>query len=234
MGNGAKHRAELGSWAEQHCLADDSYDGNISSRNKTLNEATVLHMLLHDIMPRTKADYYGLCHYRRFLNAASVELLEKSDFDIICAPSIPMKVFGQPVDVATQYAICHYASDLNLLRDTLNAHGLLDEGTWSKWLGLSILFAPCNIFVAKKEVFKEHASALLDVAVDIDSQLNVSRRDNYQKRAASFLTERANSYLMFKALEQKKWHIGEASIEEHLDWKPEDAKDQRGMYSDGE
>lgn len=44
--------------------------------------------------------------------------------------------------------------------------------------------------------------------------------------------ERASSYLLFKALAEGRWTICQSKIIEHLEWKPLDAKDQRGMYEE--
>lgn len=146
--------------------------------------------------------------------------------------ALPLGVYGVQTNVWTQYMVCHYASDFLKLRNTLMQHGEYDDTIWNKWQSALKLIAPCNIFIAKRDVFKEHSEKLLKIGIDVDAQIDTKGRDNYQKRASSFILERANSYLCFKALAEGKWRIAEAKIEQHLDWKPADAKDQRGLYTD--
>lgn len=187
--------------------------------------------MLHDILPKTDADWYGLCHYRRLFHDNTINMLDNADCDIVVMEQMPLGVYGVPVNVKTQYQLCHYAEDLEVLHTVLYAHGLLDEDAWTRWCQLPVLFAPCNIFIAKRDVFKEHVSQLLDVAVAIDSRIDVKGRDDYQQRASSFLCERADSYLLFKAMAHNKWKFGTCQIQEHKDWKPSDANDQRGGHT---
>lgn len=114
--------------------------------------------MLHDILPKTDADWYGLCHYRRLFYDKTIEMLDSSGYDIVVMEQMPLGVYGVPVNVKTQYQLYHYAEDLEVLHTVLYAHGLLDEDAWARWCQLPLLFAPCNIFIAKRDVFKEHVS----------------------------------------------------------------------------
>lgn len=119
VGGGSKHRNSLGNWARENCLADDTYEGNISHLNKRVNEVTVLHTLLNDILPKTNADWCGICHYRRFFPDSAIDKLTSSDMDMMVMPSIPMVSLGRRVDIEVQYAICHFIEDFYILKDAL-------------------------------------------------------------------------------------------------------------------
>lgn len=88
------------------------------------------------------------------------------------------------------------------------------------------------MFTARRHIFEQHVSKLMDIALYVDSHIDTTGRDNYQKRASGFLVERANSYLCYKAL-LNGIKIAQAEVEEHKDWKPEDAPDKRGVHSEG-
>lgn len=103
-----------------------------------------------------------------------------------------------------------------------------DENSWNEWKGNTFLFAPCNTWVMTKELMNEYCADLFDVVFDLISRIDVSDRDDYQKRACAFLCERYTSYWMWKKTKYMK--IFEDRMIEYPSWKPADSGDKRGYY----
>lgn len=76
--------------------------------------------------------------------------------------------------------------------------GIYEEQTWNTWANSYCMFAPCNMFVLKREVFNMFCNDLFRVALKLPYKIDIAGRDDYQKRACSFLCERFTSYWMYK------------------------------------
>ncbi len=63
-----------------------------------------------------------------------------------------------------------------------------------------IFMFPCNMFVMRKEIFFEYCQFMFPILADIIPIINVSGRDNYQKRAVSFLSERLTSLFIMRVM----------------------------------
>ena len=61
------------------------------------------------------------------------------------------------------------------------------------------------------------------------NRIDTSDRDDYQKRAIAFLSERFTSYWMYCQKETKT--ICEQPLIEMANWKPDNSGDQRGFYN---
>ena len=81
-------------------------------------------------------------------------------------------------------------------------------------------YAPCNMFVMKKELFFEWCNFVFPILFDLEKEIDFKGRDNYQKRALCFLSERMfNFWCYSKKLSGYK--IKELDMKEYLDFKPE-------------
>ena len=109
--------------------------------------------------------------------------------------------------------------------------GIYEEQTWNRWANCYYLFAPCNMFVLKREVFNMYCNDLFKVALKLPYKIDLTGRDDYQKRACGFLCERFTSYWMFKQCFIGNMRFIGTQAEEHLDWKPSNAGDARGSYA---
>lgn len=66
----------------EELMRDDTGE-NISSRNRTFNELTVMYWAWKNV----EADYYGLCHYRRYMNFSG-RLLEENIWGNVIEPEL--------------------------------------------------------------------------------------------------------------------------------------------------
>ena len=215
VGGGTDRLNSFGEWAKCNAIADDLHEGNISALNPHLNELTALHAMLHYVLPIYDHEYYGLCHYRRMFDDYDISKEVFRDFDIMgMAREAPRRE-----TLEEQFKMCHYPQDWDVLRQVLVEHGQFNEDVWNEWRNLRMLIYFCNIFIAKKDKFIQHATPLLEMAVDINSRIDVTGRDSYQQRAASFLSERLDSYLMYKHQKVDGWKVGEICVNVHWDWR---------------
>ena len=65
------------------------------------------------------------------------------------------------------------------MKQTVIDEGLFDEEAWSKWTSLDYLFAPCNIFCLKREVFNMFCQDLFKVVLNLPEKIDVTGRDDY-------------------------------------------------------
>ena len=165
-------------WVNEHAIPDDKCKDNISELNPILNELTPLYLIHKNLgLLDGHTANIGLCHYRRFFPKEALEVIDTVDG--IVANPIPLGVVGRPVALEKQYELCHYKEDFDILKQTIAEKGLLDEEAWSKWSNLGYLFAPCNMFVLKRESFNIFCKDLFKVALELPYKIDVTGRDDY-------------------------------------------------------
>lgn len=217
-------------WLDQYVIPDDKCKDNISDLNPILNELTTLYLIYKNLrLLDGHTANIGLCHYRRFFRQQDLEHID--EVDGIVAEPIRLGIFGRPVQLEKQYELCHYKEDFQTLKQTIIDEGLYDEEAWTKWSNNYFLFAPCNLFVLKREVFNMFCKDLFKVMLKMPYKIDLSNRDDYQKRACGFLSERFTSYWMYTNCFRGRIRLCAVPIEEHLDWKPATSGDARGSYA---
>ena len=138
-------------WSNQH-LHKDNTGENISELNPLLNEMTAVYWFWKNYRPLP--DYVGFNHYRRLFKQADIVDYEK--FDIIVAKP----VFSSPsstLSLAAQYMLYHNINDLQIcLAVVSQIVGIEYAKAFKNYLQTSKMnYAPCNMFVMKKELFEE-------------------------------------------------------------------------------
>ncbi len=217
-------------WLDKHVLTDDCCKDNISDLNPILNEMTSLYLIYKNLrLLDGHTANIGLCHYRRFFPKSVLDMIDTCD-GILLNP-LPLGVCGRPCLLEQQYELLHVKADFDILKQTIIDEGIYEAQTWNAWANGYYLFAPCNMFVLKREVFNMYCKDLFKVALKLPYKIDLTGRDDYQKRACSFLCERFTSYWMFKQCAIGNMQFIGANAEEHLDWKPSDAGDARGSYA---
>ena len=217
-------------WLDEHVLADDCCKDNISDLNPLLNEMTSLYLIWKNLrLLDGHTANIGLCHYRRFFPKSVLDQIDTCD-GILLNP-LPLGVFGRPCTLEKQYELCHVKADFQILKQLMIDEGIYEEQTWNRWANSYCLFAPCNMFVLKREVFNMYCRDLFNIALKLPYKIDLTGRDDYQKRACGFLCERFTSYWMFKNCALGNMRFIGATAEEHLDWKPSNAGDARGSYA---
>lgn len=208
-------------------LKKDCVGDNISNYNSLLNEMTSIYWFWkNEKLP----EYIGFNHYRRFFKSEDIE--KSSDYDITVSKPIWSSM---SISLAHQYKYYHKLEDLqkciDIIRNEFNYEW--GEGFRKYLLNNGINLAPCNMFIMKKDLFEEWCSFIFPLLFRLKTEIcdtdEFKQRDNYQKRALCFLTERIFNYWYFL---KKKSGIktNEVDIVERLEYKPFGIN-ERGDYT---
>ncbi|WP_373766824.1 DUF4422 domain-containing protein [Glaesserella sp.] len=213
------HAGKANSKIDLGIIGDDTGE-NISRKNTSWCELTVIYWMWKNI----DADYYGLFHYRRFLNFNSLgggynifngfdldtvkefgwddnkirSVCEK--FDIISSPIWNIHPVGLPNYVMTNYdfyAKEHFSEDLDIVIN------LIKEKTPDIYpYALKSLYSKecffANMLIMKKEYFHNYCNWIFDILFEAEKLIDISSYDPYQKRIWGFIAERlSNCYLEY-------------------------------------
>jgi hypothetical protein len=170
-------------------------------------------------------EYIGHNHYRRFFKKEDIYDYEKYDI-IISKPIFSSNIFS----LFRQYGIYHNIDDLILCINVIKLFDYKFSNDFENYVKTSgINYAPCNMFIMKKELFFEWCEFLFSILFELEKNIDLSERDNYQKRALCFLTERIFNFWCYNKL-QNGYNIKEIDIVEKLYFKPEKIN-ERGDFS---
>lgn len=229
VNGGSSLKDIINRWLKENVVFDDSAEDNISDLNKQLNELTTLYFAWKnkELCGIDKVDYIGFNHYRRLFDLN--DLADLDDYDCIISNPIYATFCGKWVDVALQYICAHYRKDLQLLCSMMSDKGY-SEKELLEWGSLGSLFAPFNSFVMKKDMFDKYCADLFDVIFAIKDKIDLSNRDDYQKRALAFLSERFTSFWFWRRWKYDNLKLKAVDLVCHEDWKPKNSGDLRGYY----
>lgn len=179
-------------------LSDDTGD-SISDKNPCYCELTGIYWAWKNL----KADYIGLCHYRRYFSCRDYQhqdietvkrqILKGTDYEKLlgeCDVILPQRmIFEDTETVESNYADCHHKKDLQTLRqvisemhpDYLNAFDTVMERHHLHCY---------NMFVMKKEIFNRYCQWIFSVLFEVEKRVDISEYDPYQARIFGFLAER--------------------------------------------
>jgi len=212
------------SWAVSNLIFDDTGD-NISNKNKILNEMTSLYWVWKHYNEIGDPEYIGHNHYRRFFKKEDIE--DYKNYDIIISKPI---FSSDKYSLVWQYNYYHVISDLQKCSDILRKRNKDIGDSFVNYMNSSgTNYAPCNMFVMKKNLFFEWCEFLFPVLFDLEKEINLDNRDNYQKRALCFLSERLFNFWCYNK-KLNGFNIKEIEMEEHLEFKPEKVN-ERGDFS---
>lgn len=184
MNSGASLRGDA--WCDKWLKYDDVGD-NISRHNGLLNEMTAIYWFWKHLSEFGSPEYVGFNHYRRFFKLE--DLSDIGDFDIIVAK--PVFSCPMPYSIAWQYNHYHVIQDLQRCCDEIKKFKPGFQSDFVDYVNSTgVNFAPCNMFVMKRELFQEWCEFVFELLFRLETVIDVSGRDNYQKRALAFLTER--------------------------------------------
>ncbi len=167
----------------------DNENENISGRNIQFCELTALYWIWRN----AKESIVGLEHYRRFFlipdNFETV--INQNKIDVI----LPVPLYVAP-NLQENYLSRHANKPWNdMLKvlsslypdDTLSSQEYFKQG----------LYSPCNMIIARKDVFDKFCNWLFPMLFEI-VRLNGTLEDRYQNRYPGFLSERLMSYYFDK------------------------------------
>ena len=173
----------------------DDEGENISIKNKSYCELTGLYWAYKNL----KADYIGLCHYRRYLDLKDIEI-EK--YDII----LPKKRHYYIETVYDQFGHAHGYHALDIVREIIKEEHpvyLTSFDTCMRRKSLHIY----NMFVMKFEFFVLYCDFLFDVLFKAEQQLgNVDRLYGYlsERLLDVFIEANRYDYIERKVIETEK------------------------------
>lgn len=174
---------------------DDEGD-NISHLNESFCELTALYWLWKNV----KADYYGLCHYRRYFSPSDKKYINLKGKKILHPESInsifsnydlilPKKRSYYIETIYDHYKHGHSEDDLRLLEEILrnNFPDYLDSyKTVMNGRSISLY----NMFIMKDHVFNQYCEWLFRILFLLENSIRDKSYGPYQKRVIGFLGER--------------------------------------------
>lgn len=179
------HTVQAGGALTEERIADyrDDLGNNISCKNRNYCECTVTHY----VWQNAKEDYVGLCHYRRRfqLNDTDMEKIEAGMVDVILPNPVITVKGGYGIHHKPYVGDLEYNTMLQVLRDDYPEY---------YQTALEVMagdfFYPCNMVLAKREIFGAYAAWLFDVLFKVEAVCgdeNV-RTDRYLGYLAEHLT----------------------------------------------
>lgn len=205
-------------------LRDDVGD-NISHRNNKYCELTGQYWVWKNL----DLDYYGFCHYRRFLSFSNDKLEANSsgdvvlenisedftrlmgydkDFnDIIKSYDI---IVGTPYDTRVdnisnlywQYKMGDslHIEDLDCMIQVLSEKYPEYIHSMKKYID-GHMFYPCNMFIMSKDVFNDYSEWLFDILFEVERRLDYTNYSNESMRVLGHLGERLLGIYITHSLE---------------------------------
>jgi hypothetical protein len=217
---------------DDFAVTDAIQSPHMADKNKSFCELTALYQMLNLHAP-SKDELIGLVHYRRpfiqgpkwlcriirttqkskFTRGISNALLANysltqrkaavllKDHDVIVPVPVHLKT-----SVEERYMQMHVASDWEKLKriievqqpDYLAAFEQLAKGR-SMYL--------YNMFVGRTELMHRYAKWLFPILESLETQIDISDRDTFQKRVFGFLAERLFNVFLIKHTELKVLHL---------------------------
>ena len=197
-------------------MPGDNTGNNISERRETFNEFTVLYWAWKNV----DSDYYGLCHYRRYMIFSKEKLSPdpygnvlfdflNSETANICGlldKSFMQKtiskydfIISDPYDVTYRgfkNLREHYKEvDTQHLEDLEKVVEVIEDICPEYLESVNeyfdgTLFYPCNLFIMKKAIFYEYCAWLFPILFELERRIDISNYDVIEKRVFGFLGER--------------------------------------------
>lgn len=198
--NGGSKLCQPGSWAEKWLGRDDS-DENVSDMNGELNELTSVYWAWKNY-DWTDVDFVGFNHYRRFFDPTVLRGAGK--WDLLVGKPIRFNV-----NLLQQYSKAHSRSHIRRLAELVEKQ--LPGSGFREWLSSRELFAPCNMLVARKDLFFDWCEFIFPFVFKLRGELKL-KKNLYQHRAIAFLSERLTSFWAWRQATNRKTRVEQAKI----------------------
>lgn len=223
-------------------LGDDTGD-NISEKRESYCELTVQYWAWKNV----EADYYGLCHYRRYLSFSKKKLAEdiwgNINFNFIDSKAVhelnlseeSMRdlikeydfIIGAPYKGKTVYE--QYESVPQLHIEDLDKCVEIIKRFYPEYLEATEKylkekrFYPCCLFIMKKELFYEYSEWLFTILNAFDAEKDVSTYGKEAIRTPGHLGERLLG-IFFTYILQNKPQCKTKILQRSIFWNPERAE----------
>lgn len=228
-------------WCKKNVQFEDEMQNNISYLNPKLNEMTAIYAYWKNFKWK-KLDYIGFNHYRRIFKLDQLQDCKK--YDAMVMKSIPMRIVKlkpgivepksrDDVEIVSGtieqgYDVCHNINDFKIMENVVKQTSF--GKYFDEWKNQSILNAPCNMFFMKKDMFDSYCKYIFKILFNLEMKIYLTGRDNYQKRALAFLSERLTSLFFYNSIKNGK-KVKEIDTLFLENFRPNTAKDNRGDYT---
>lgn len=168
---------------------DDRGD-NISDRNKQFCELTALYW----IWKNAADDIVGLVHYRRhfILPENWKQIMDSENIDVI----LPVPLYVHP-SLEANYRDRHVESNWDNMLEYFKVNRPDEFQNLNSFFKETGLYSPCNMLIARKDVFDELCEWLFPVLFYVADK-GGTLDDAYQNRYPGFISERLITYFFEK------------------------------------
>lgn len=172
----------------------DNTGENISELNRQFCELTGLYW----IWKNAAEDIVGLCHYRRhfLLPDNWAEEVQEKGIDIL----LPVPLYVAP-SLAENYRERHIAKIWETMMAVLAEQNPKETEEAESFFENNGLYCPCNMLIARKEVFKRLSAWLFPIIFETQKRIGTID-DAYQNRYPGFLSERLISFWCYEHREE--------------------------------
>ena len=213
-------------------LLKDDYGDNISLKNKSFCEMTVIYWAwknIKNLFPNLK--YIGLNHYRRFFafdkKRSIVDLYEKKQLDINnyainskliidfldkYDAIVPQKTY-YPYSLEKFYELNHKKEDFNVMKSVVLELNPNYKDVLNDILVQGNTMHNYNMFLLKWDQFTSYCEWVFPILFEIEQRIDISHYDEIQSRVFGYMAERLfNVWLNYNNL-----HIKEVPIYKYTD-----------------
>lgn len=199
---------------QQLDIQGDDTGNNISSKNGSFCELTALYWAWkNNVFP--ESDYIGLVHYRRYFKGKEVVLkgntiasenellVDLAQYDVIVAKKRNYYI----ETIYEHYKNAHHVKDLDLTKEIIKQDFPEYMIAFEKVMSGKTLHL-FNMFVLNRKHFTQYCEWLFPILFKLESQIDITHYDNYQKRVFGFLAERLfNVWLVHHGLKIKEVNV---------------------------
>lgn len=159
---------------------------SISDKNRQFCELTAMYW----IWKNSDADVVGLEHWRRrfLLPDNWVEVMKREGIDVILP--VPLCVMPSLEDNFTDR---HLPEIWDATMESIKSIHSEDALPAAKYFKENNLYSPCNMLIARKDVFDDYSAWLFPVLFDLNNRIGTVD-DKYQNRYPGFVSERLLNY----------------------------------------
>ena len=159
---------------------------SISDKNRQFCELTAMYW----IWKNSDADVVGLEHWRRrfLLPENWAEVMMSEGIDVILP--VPLCVMPSLEDNFTDR---HLPEIWDATMESIKSIHPEDALPAAKYFKENNLYSPCNMLIARKEVFDDYSAWLFPVLFDLNERIGIVD-DKYQNRYPGFVSERLLNY----------------------------------------
>lgn len=183
-------------------LGDDTGD-NISDKNQWYCELTAQYWIWKNVKD---VDYVGLCHYRRYFdfnskfiykfrpyfhseNYSVVDMIKFSSESLNQFDVILPRIRSISIPIFESLCISHIKKDVLILEEIVKELYPNYYDDFKKVIINGNKYTPCNMLVAKKNIFDDYSKWLFDILFEFEKRLSIPMNP-YQPRLMGYYSER--------------------------------------------